>query len=116
MFEKNLRMAYLLDFYGNVLDEHTKSVMEAYYDDDLSLGEIASGEGISRQGVRHIIKRGEEHLTFLEDKLGLASRHEELNKYTEELSLLKKRLFESGDGEGERLLETVIEQITSKGF
>lgn len=116
MFEKNLRMAYLLDFYGNVLDEHTKSVMEAYYDDDLSLGEIAVGEGISRQGIRHIIKRGEEHLTFLEEKLGLAAQHERLSRYTEELSLLKERLSESNDSEGAHILEEVIEQITSKGF
>ena len=60
MFEKNLKLAYLLDFYGDVLDEHTRTVMKAYYDDDLSLSEIAEGVGISRQGVRHIIKKGEE--------------------------------------------------------
>ena len=59
MFEKNLKLAYLLDFYGDVLDEHTRGVMKAYYDDDLSLSEIAEGVGISRQGVRHVIKKGE---------------------------------------------------------
>ena len=79
MFEKNLKLAYLLDFYGDVLDEHTRSVMTAYYDDDLSLSEIAEGEGISRQGVRHIIKKGEEQLTFLEDRLGLAEHYERLS-------------------------------------
>ena len=76
MFEKNLKLAYLLDFYGDVLDEHTRSVMKAYYDDDLSLSEIAEGVGISRQGVRHVIKKGEEQLTFLEDRLGLADHYE----------------------------------------
>ena len=79
MFEKNLKLAYLLDFYGDVLDEHTRAVMTAYYDDDLSLSEIAEGEGISRQGVRHIIKKGEEQLTFLEDRLGLAEHYERLS-------------------------------------
>ena len=78
MFEKNLKLAYLLDFYGDVLDEHSRSVMKSYYDDDLSLAEIAVTEGISRQGVRHIIKRTEEHLEFLEDRLGLAAHHIEL--------------------------------------
>ena len=78
MFEKNLKLAYLLDFYGDVLDDHTRSVMKAYYDDDLSLSEIADGVGISRQGVRHIIKKGEEQLTFLEDRLGLAAHQERL--------------------------------------
>jgi predicted DNA-binding protein YlxM (UPF0122 family) len=80
MFEKNLKLAYLLDFYGDVLDEHTRTVMKAYYDDDLSLSEIAEGVGISRQGVRHVIKKGEEQLSFLEDRLGLASHYEELEE------------------------------------
>ena len=78
MFEKNLKFAYLLDFYGSVLDSHTEAVMRAYYEDDLSLAEVAEGVGISRQGVRHIIKRAEEELERLEDGLGLMKRHEVL--------------------------------------
>ena len=53
MFEKNLKLAYLLDFYGDVLDEHTKSVMKAYYDDDLSLAEIAVNEEPLDPGVSY---------------------------------------------------------------
>ncbi len=90
MFEKNLKLAYLLDFYGDVLDEHTRSVMKAYYDDDLSLSEIAQGVGISRQGVRHVIKKGEEHLTFLEDRLGLAAHYEELERAVELIDGIKR--------------------------
>ena len=85
MFEKNLKLAYLIDFYGDVLDEHTRSVMYSYYEDDLSLSEIAEGLGISRQGVRHIIKRGEEQLEFLESRLGLAKKHDELKADAKEL-------------------------------
>ena len=92
MFEKNLKLAYLLDFYGDVLDEHTRSVMKAYYDDDLSLSEIAEGVGISRQGVRHVIKKGEEQLTFLEDRLGLAEHYEELAEAAELIDSIKKSL------------------------
>ncbi len=80
MFEKNMKISYLLDFYGDVLDAHIRAVMDAYYDDDLSLSEIAEGEGISRQGVRHLIKKGEEQLLFLEEKLGLAQRHGEIKE------------------------------------
>ncbi len=116
MFAKNLKMAYLLDFYGAVLDEHTRLVMEAYYDDDLSLAEIASDEGISRQGIRHIIKRGEEQLVFLEEKLGLAQEHEKLRSYTEKLIAFKERLTSSGDTDGVELIGEIIEQITNKGF
>ena len=94
MFEKNLKLAYLLDFYGDVLDEHTRSVMKAYYDDDLSLSEIAEGVGISRQGVRHIITKGEDQLTFLEDRLGLAEHYEELAEAVELLEGIKTSLLD----------------------
>ena len=92
MFEKNLKLAYLLDFYGDVLDEHTRSVMKAYYDDDLSLSEIAEGLGISRQGVRHVIKKGEEHLSFLEDRLGLAEHYEQLERAAKLIDGIKDAL------------------------
>ena len=92
MFEKNLKLAYLLDFYGDVLDEHTRAAMKAYYDDDLSLSEIAEGVGISRQGVRHIIKKGEEQLTFLEERLGLAAHNEELESAIDIIESVKKQL------------------------
>ena len=97
MFEKNLRLAYLLDFYGDTLDEHTRSVMKAYYDDDLSLSEIADGVGISRQGVRHIIKKGEEQLIFLEDRLGLAEHHEKLGTAKDMLSKIRARIERGED-------------------
>ena len=95
MFAKNLKLAYLLDFYGDVLDDHTRSVMKAYYDDDLSLSEIAEGEGISRQGVRHVIKKGEEQLSFLEDRLGLASHYEELEEAASIIDGIKEALTEA---------------------
>ena len=74
MFEKNLNIAYLLDFYGDVLPERKRTVMEYYYQDDLSLAEIAEEIGISRQGVRDMIKKSEEELFFYEEKLHLAER------------------------------------------
>lgn len=92
MFEKNMRIAYLLDFYEDLLDEHIRSVMRSYYDDDLSLSEIAASEGISRQGVRHLIKKGEESLEFFESNLALAKRHEELLSVCASLSEISARL------------------------
>lgn len=98
MFEKNLRVGYLLDFYGDVLDEHIRDAMRAYYEDDLSLGEIADGIGISRQGVRYLIKKGEDQLTFLESRLGLAARNEELVRIGQELNALQSELAAKDDG------------------
>ena len=56
---KNLEISYLLDFYGDVLTQKQRDVMEQYYNDDFSLSEIAANFGITRQGVRDSIKRGE---------------------------------------------------------
>lgn len=74
MFEKDLNIGYLLDFYGELLPERKRTVMDMYFNEDLSLAEIAEQIGISRQGVRDIIKKSEEELYFYEEKLGLAKK------------------------------------------
>ena len=71
---KNLEISFLLDFYGDMLTEKQREVMELYYNQDLSLAEIAENDGITRQGVRDSIKRAETQLLDMEDRLGLASR------------------------------------------
>lgn len=96
MFEKNMKIAYLIDFYEDILDPHVASVMRSYYDDDLSLAEIASSEGISRQGVRHLIKKGEESIEFFESNLALAKRHEELLSCCDSLLKISAGLEERG--------------------
>ena len=85
MFTKNLEIAFLLDFYGEVLTERTREMLEMYYCNDLSLSEIAENVGISRQGARQSIKKGEEELLLLESKLGLAHRHLSLKQAAGEL-------------------------------
>ena len=109
MFEKNMGISYLLDFYGDVLDAHTHEVMTAYYDDDLSLSEVASLVGISRQGVRHIIKKGEEQLSFLEEKLGLCSYHRTLSDVADRLDGVITLLQNDGGDKNDILCE--IEKV-----
>ena len=119
MFEKNLRLAYLLDFYGEVLDEHSGAVMRSYYEDDLSLSEIAGGLGISRQGVRHIIKRAEEQLDFLESKLGLAEQFKNIEEATEELKKIAGELSDSDDASLKDKAAAILsatEKIVSKSI
>lgn len=117
MFEKNMRLAYLLDFYGDALDERTSGIMQAYYNDDLSLSEIADGEGISRQGVRHIIKKGEEQLEFFEDRLGLASHYSDLEAAVEKLwQVLENVKQGKNTEESEAMISEVITTILNKGF
>ena len=88
MFEKNLEMSFLLDFYGDVLSERKRSVMTMYYNEDLSLAEIADEIGISRQGVRELIKKSEDELTTLEQKLGLAQKSVTARQCAERLKAL----------------------------
>ena len=101
MFEKNLKLASLLDFYGEVLSERKQSVLSLYYNEDLSLAEIAEEIGISRQGVRDLIKKAEDELIFLEEKLGL-------QKKLNEALAQSDRIFELLDAEG------VSEELTSE--
>ena len=68
------RMALLFDFYGDMLTERQKEFYDLYYNEDLSLSEIAENYGISRQGVRDVIVRAEATLTELEDKTGIIRR------------------------------------------
>lgn len=91
MFEKNLEIAFLLDFYGDVLSDRKRTVLDYYYNLDFSLAEIAEEIGISRQGVRDLIKKAEEELRFFEEKLGLAKRFRNTQKDAERLlSLLRE--------------------------
>lgn len=71
---KDLKISYLLDFYGDMLTQKQQEVIDAYYNEDLSLAEIAEDWGITRQGVRDAIKRAEQQLTEMEERLGLARR------------------------------------------
>jgi predicted DNA-binding protein YlxM (UPF0122 family) len=82
---KNLNLSVLLDFYGDTLTEKQKNVLELYYNEDLSLSEIAEHEKISRQGVRDSIKRGEEALLDLEEKLKMAEKFISLAKLLDDI-------------------------------
>ena len=112
MFEKNLTVEFLLDFYGEVLPARTRELLAAYYGDDLSLAEIAEGEKISRQGVRHILKRGEEELFFLEEHLGLAARHRKMLEAAERLRVLAAPLETSEDGRARELCLALRQFLT----
>lgn len=82
---KNLQITVLLDFYGDMLTEKQRDFLGYYYNDDLSLSEIAQNEGITRQGVRDAIKRAESQLFEMENRLGLASRFEEMRSGLDEI-------------------------------
>ena len=111
MFEKNLNVGYLLDFYGELLPERKRSALDMYYNEDFSLAEIADEFGISRQGVRNIIKKAETELFFYEEKLGLAQKLLTVEKYSDTLCKLAKESELPSDVKAEILrLAEVIKQ------
>ena len=111
MFEKNLQLAELIDTYATLLTDRQQRVLDLYYNQDLSLGEIAEDVGISRQGVRDSIKKAERELAFFEERLGLVARENAVREAGQRLlSLLQKGseaeaaaralLIAAGDDEG----------------
>ena len=80
--EKNFEISRLLDLYGTLLNEKQRNMLVCYYEEDLSLSEIAQNEGISRQGVSDAIRRAEQQLKSFEEKLHLL----EISGVIEELS------------------------------
>ena len=89
---KNLDVAVLLDFYGGMLTEKQRDVIDLYYNQDLSLSEIAEHESITRQGVRDSIKRGEVFLYELEDKLQMFDTYIETMKVLQSIQYVADRI------------------------
>ena len=101
MKNQTYRMTMLFDFYGELLTERQKEFFDLYYNEDLSLSEIAENAGISRQGVRDVIVRAEAAMQEVEDKTGIIKRFLSRNthldaiaKAAEELSTLNYRYYE----------------------
>lgn len=81
MKNQTYRMTMLYDFYGELLTDRQKEFFDLYYNDDLSLSEIAENAGISRQGVRDVIVRAEALMQEIEDKTGLIRRFEQMRAH-----------------------------------
>ncbi len=94
---KNLEISLLLDFYGDMLTEKQRDVVELYYNEDLSLAEIASHSGITRQGVRDSIKRAEGQLLDYEEHLRLAARFRRIQERLDEITDLAKDIERIND-------------------
>ena len=78
--EPKVRQTYLYDFYGELLNEHQRKIFEAFVFEDLSLGEIAEEQDISRQAVFDLVKRATSKLEGYENKLHLMARFMELRE------------------------------------
>jgi hypothetical protein len=85
-------MVLLLDFYGELLTKLQKETITMYYEEDLSLGEIARIQDISRQAVRETVKRSEHLLTEIEEKLHFAQRYLKIKENYNEINEQAKKI------------------------
>lgn len=92
--EKIYEQALLYDFYGELLTEHQRQVYEEAVYNDMSLGEIAQEEGISRQGVHDLIRRCDKILMEYEARLHLVERFTKAKEKIREIERLTRQMPE----------------------
>lgn len=97
---KDLAFSALLDVYGRFLSQKQKSLTEHYYNEDLSLSEIAENEGITRQGVSDNIRRAENKMLSWEKDCGFC-----------ESFLRLKELVETAEKGDKKAIKEILEII-----
>lgn len=85
-------LSRLFDFYGGLLTDKQRLFFDLYYNQDLSLGEIAEDAGISRQSVHDLLARTEEKLRGLEAQLGCAARFQAVEAAMDRIRATAKQL------------------------
>ncbi len=107
--DKNIEISLLFDFYGQLLSVKQHEAVSLYYNDDLSLSETAQEMGITRQGVRDLVKRSEAELYEYERKLGLYERFKRVGEYSRSIRALAHRIAQQADTS---VAETAKEIVT----
>lgn len=110
--ENSIKLSILLEIYGKLLTKKQYDMLNDYYNNDLSLAEIAENEKITRQAVRDNLKKGEKKLFEYEEKLQIMKK----NKMQEEqianiLSEISNLTEDSTDSEIANVLEDVKNKL-----
>ena len=110
--DKNIKVSILCDLYGKLLTEKQFEFLNDYYNNDLSLSEIAENNDITRQAVRDIIKKGEKKLFEYEEKLlfmkRMLNQEETLKTVLSELTKIQK---DSSDKQVASVLESIKKEL-----
>lgn len=110
VFERTM----LYDFYGELLKDNQKSIYEDALLNDLSLSEIASDRGVSRQAVHDTIKRCNAQLEEFEDKLHLVAKFDTVKNTVSMINELIKEYRESGNEECLERIEELSDGIVEE--
>ena len=111
MEKKTLTMTMLLDFYGELLTEKQRGCFDMYYNEDLSLSEIAELQGISRQGVRDLLMRTESTLREIEEKIGVVAKYIQRRNLVADLQERFGELIAITDGKSRALAEQILHRL-----
>lgn len=112
--EKNVEISMLCETYGKLLTKKQLNILEDYYNQDLSLSEIALNNNITRQAVRDILKKGEKKLFEYEKKLKIMKKTlKQKETITQILSEIIKMKAELTDKQYEQILKNIKTKINS---
>ena len=92
-----LEMSLLFDYYGGLLTEKQKECFDMRYNQDLSLGEIAEAQGVSRQAVFDNLTRTEALLHRMEENIGCVKRNRLIRTAVQDILDAADRLRASSD-------------------
>lgn len=106
--DKNTEISLLFDFYGQLLSQKQHEAVSLYYNDDLSLSEVSEVMGITRQGVRDLVKRSEAELYEYENKLGLYKRFEGVTQYARRIRELAESICHTEDNKVSEVSRDII--------
>ena len=110
--EKNVQISMLNQIYGRLLTQKQYEIIDDYYNNDLSLSEIAENNHITRQAVRDILKKGEKKLFEYEEKLMFMKRMLNQEKKIEKvLAELTKIQEDDTDKKIANILESVKKEL-----
>ena len=110
--EKRFEISLLLDFYGELLTEKQRNIMDLYFDNDLSLSEIAEINNTSRQAIHDTTKRCEKVLSVYEEKLKLLNKNHKLKETLENIiSQLENLQINIKDEKMNQLIDDMKTQI-----
>lgn len=112
--ERKIELGILCDIYANLLTKKQYSILNNYFNDDLSLSEIAENNNITRQAVNDIVRKGENKLLDYEKKLEIMKKTVNQEKLIQNiLGELNKITNASSDKKVEKILENVKKELVS---
>lgn len=109
--DRNIEISVLLDIYGTILTKKQFNMLNDYYNNDLSLSEIAENEKITRQAVRDNLKKGEKKLFEYEEKLDIMKNS---IMQEEKIAMILSQITKIEDKATDKEIAKILEDVKSK--